>query len=144
MSGLPIRWRAAEPPLLPCAVAAWGHAAALLMDRLLQRPQLTGLQGVVSDVGVVVLGAATELPWVDGVVYFGRHPEAPGVLLPTALLPDLPIELFARLVRSHTPDVPALVAPMEAGQLQIWSVAAARPLARPELKAARAALGVTR
>ena len=41
---------------------------------------------------VVVLGATEALPWVDGVNYLGRDPDAPRLLLPTMLRPAVAVD----------------------------------------------------
>lgn len=127
MTQLPIGWLPAEPPLQPCAVAAVGESALRLLAWLAVRENLGGLQGVAGADAVVVLGDAAALPWVDGVVYLGRHPQAPSVLWPTTQMPDLPVELVDRAfcARVAETDLPVAVLP-DAGVLV--PLAAARPL----------------
>jgi hypothetical protein len=43
------------------------------------------------------------LPWVDGAVYLGHDPEAPRLLVPTALAPDLPYGLVERALFARIP-----------------------------------------
>jgi hypothetical protein len=51
---------------------------------------------------LVILGAETALPWVDGVVYLGHDAEAPSLLFPTSLEPSVPAALLERsLTATH-------------------------------------------
>jgi hypothetical protein len=108
---LPLRWRVREPPLEPAAAAATGEAARALAERLLEWPdeRLGGLRGVAGEAVLVVVGDA--LPWVDGVQYLGRDAEAPGLFLPTTLVPAVPLPLVERAVmlRRRTPVTPMAV-----------------------------------
>jgi hypothetical protein len=87
-------------PLVSCAALALNDAAVLLARRLLllTDEQLHGLRGATSTRLVLVLGSADALPWVDGIAYFGRDPLAPSLLLPTALTPNLPLQLVERAI----------------------------------------------
>jgi MoxR-vWA-beta-propeller ternary system protein len=108
---LPLRWRVREPPLEAAAAAATGEAARALAERLLALPdeRLAALSGVAGAEVLVVTGE--DLPWVDGVQYLGRDPEAPGLLLPTTLSPAVPLPLVERAVmlRRRTPVTPMAV-----------------------------------
>jgi hypothetical protein len=128
MSGgpvIPVGFRARSEPLVPAAAAAAGAVARRLAARLLAHGDdaLAKLAGVArggAEPVLVVLGEAADLPWVDGVLYLGRDPRAPALLVPTLLEPDVPIELVARAVVRRAsavgpspfallPDVPAIV-----------------------------------
>src|SRR5579871_6188987 len=115
--GIPVAFRPRAVPLAPVAVAARGEAAAALASRLARRDDaaLGRLSGVSAPGLLLVIGAVEELPWVDGVVYLGRDPAAPSLLLPTALEPDVPAPLFERAVlaraRSAAPPIAVLVDP---------------------------------
>ena len=69
------------------------------MRRLARRCLARGVQGLagVAGEGVLIL-LGTDLPWADGAVYLGRDPRAPGLLLPTLLSPDVPLDLLERAV----------------------------------------------
>jgi hypothetical protein len=120
------------------AVAGVGPVARALCQSLLGRP-LGGLSGVVGEAGgrrvVVILGEEARLPWVDGVVYLGRDPEAPGVLLPTRQRPALPVDLFARGVRLRLPESGWPAAVLADAGLFV-PTGAARALGRDQLQAA--------
>jgi len=107
---LPLRWQVREPPLEPVAAAATGPAARALARRLMaMSPERLGaLSGVAGGELLLVLGAGKDLPWVDGVQYLGRDPEAPGLLLPTALRPAVPLPLVERaaMLRRRTAPMP--------------------------------------
>jgi hypothetical protein len=84
-----LAWRPREVPLVPCAAIGLGPVARALGRRLaaLDDAALGALAGVA---GAGVLVAIGDAPWVDGVVYLGRDPAAPRLLLPTALAPAIP------------------------------------------------------
>jgi hypothetical protein len=90
---------------------------------------------VAADGVLVVVGASSELPWVDGVQYLGRDPRAPRLLLPTALEPaGMPIEVFEQAILAHAerlaPPLAVLALPP-----RVLSVAAALPIVRARLEA---------
>ncbi len=97
-SNLELTWVEREPPLAPCAVAAWGETSHALAQRLLQRDdaQLARLSAVAGDSLLVVVAEGTELPWIDGVRYLGRDPDAPALYTPTTLRPSAPAPLVER------------------------------------------------
>jgi hypothetical protein len=130
-------WTPREEPLVPRAVAAAGAALERLIDRLRQLPgdRLSRLEGVVGEDLLVVLGAADDLPWVDGVVYLGRSEQAPSLLLPTAVSPSIPESLLDRAVRLRAGSMPPPLAVLPDRAL-VASVAAARPLTAEAVAAA--------
>ncbi len=138
---LPVAFRPRAAPLVPVAVAACGAAAFALAARLAERDDaaLARLSGVGGEGLLVVIGEAADLPWVDGVVYLGRDPGAPALLLPTALEPDVPAPLFERAILAHAsgapPPVAVIVGPAGAGPL-LAGTGGARPIRRGELLAA--------
>jgi len=91
-----INWKPRLEPLSPCAVGARGNSAFALAKRLLDLSddELARLTGIAASELLVVLGPAESLPWVDGVVYFGRSEASSSLLLPTAYAPDVPLALF--------------------------------------------------
>lgn len=137
MSGLEVRFAPREPPLAPCAVVATGEAARALVARLRVRSDLRGLRGVAGEDAVVLLGEAEALPWVEGVRYLGRDPQAPGLLLPTTLAPELPpavlLRALARLV--GPPELPVAVLAGQPGPLRLVPLGGAMPLDAAALEA---------
>src|SRR5687767_9313735 len=95
---LSLEWRKRAEPLAPCAALGLGAAASRLLARLLlaDDEQLGRLRGVGSGGLIVLLGAEADLPWVDGIRYFGRDAAAPDLLLPTRYEPTVPVPLLAR------------------------------------------------
>jgi hypothetical protein len=95
---------------VPIALAIARCRAPALLDRWRRDPgDLQALQGLGARSSLLLFGDAEALPWVDGAVYLGRHPEAPRLLVPTALVPDVPYgllerALFARLPRAREPS----------------------------------------
>jgi hypothetical protein len=98
-------WGPRAEPLAPAAVVGLGPVAARLGRRLLALgpEQRAPLEAVAGAELLVVLGPREALPWVDGVRYLGRSPEAPGALLPTSLAPDLPEALLVRALGRRCP-----------------------------------------
>lgn len=94
-----VTWSDREPPLAACAIAACGDVARDLARHLLEldRTAMGRLSGVAGKNTLVLLGEETTLPWVDGVLYLGRDPLAPALLLPTRIEPAVPAaNLFER------------------------------------------------
>jgi hypothetical protein len=130
----PLQLRARSQPLSPRAAVAEGTAALLLAQRLLalSDPDLARLSGVAAPGLLAVLGAADDLPWVDGVRYLGADPGAPGLLLQTTLAFDLPAALVERALRAQAPPgagpLALLLAP-----LRLLPLGEARPIDRTRL-----------
>lgn len=110
---IPVRWEPREPPLEPRAVAGWGDVAAALLARLARcgDERLARLTGVAGDGVVVVLGAAEDLPWVDGAIWLGADPEVELLLVPTALRCDVPATWLARRLGGVAGPGPVAVLP---------------------------------
>ncbi len=142
-----VAWIPRDEPLAPIAVAARGGAARALAARLARSDDATlaRLRGVAGPSLLIALGEGDALPWVDGVVYLGRDPGAPSLLVPTALAPDVPIALLERALLGRGEgiaapiavlvDPPALVGvgaarPIERARLGAWIAANAAPAAR--------------
>jgi hypothetical protein len=141
MSGpLTLAWGPRARPLEPTAVFAAGPAAAALLRRLGQRSEeaLGALRGVAAAPGsalpfVLVLGEAALLPWADGVLYLGRDPAAPSLLLPTAASPLVPLALVERALLQRAPAQPPPLAVLPAPWGLVVPVGEARPLSRARL-----------
>jgi len=114
-----LRWSPRAHPLEPAGVAASGAAARALARRLLGAPpeRLAGLRGCLetSRPLLLLLGEAALLPWVDGVVYLGREPRAPTLLVPTTLTADVPPDLLLRAARRRLQGGVAAILPAPSG-----------------------------
>jgi len=90
-------------PLVPEAALGLSGSGRALGKRLLDLPdeQLGQLRAVAGAEALLVLGNATDLPWCDGIAYFGREPDEPGLLLPCASSPALPAPLLARALEQR-------------------------------------------
>lgn len=153
---LPVALVPREPPLPASAAVATGAAATALAQRLLAESDqaLAALRGLAGDRLLAVLGDERDLPWVDGVLYLGADPDAPRLLLPTALAPSVGVALYETAVLRHltvaataspaarglstaqfalltAPPIAVLPPPHDA----IFSVATAAPISRPRLVA---------
>jgi hypothetical protein len=131
-----VSFRPRVTPLAPLAAAARGPAAELLADRLRRRDDaaLGRLAGVAGPGLLVVIGAEQDLPWVDGIVYLGKDPGAPSLLLPTTIEPDVPAPLFERAMIAQAGDgAPPLAVLIDPPA--IVGTGAARPIRRAELSA---------
>ena len=133
-------WIPREPPLPPRVVVAEADAAFRLVDRLLRWTDdaLTRVEGVAAAPTadprqLIALRASVDLPWADGVRYFGEAAEAPGVYLPTVRRPSGPIELLTAALRRQAPPGPIVWMP----DGRIVPLASARPLDRETLTAWR-------
>ncbi|NUO49050.1 MAG: hypothetical protein HOV80_09365 [Polyangiaceae bacterium] len=131
-----LSWRARRDPLEPRAVCAVGRAARALAAAALARSDeaLGALCGVASEDAIVLLGDSEALPWADGVGYLGVDPEAPSLLVPTALAPSIPLALLERAALRIAETAPIAVL-LSANQF--LAVGSARPVARAALEAAR-------
>jgi hypothetical protein len=70
-----------EPPLPIAGAAGIGAVADALLAAVRAAPDPSRWVGVAGDGVVVIVGDA--IPWVDGAIWLGRDPAAPGLLLPT-------------------------------------------------------------
>jgi hypothetical protein len=129
-----VTWHPRETPLPAVAAVAVGSHSQALARRLLEytEERLAALRGAATADAIVVLGPEDHLPWADGVVYLGREPAAPGLLVPTHSTPDVPIALLEAAVLRRIDGPPVAVVP-EAGRL--IAVGAARPIDRAVLAA---------
>jgi hypothetical protein len=124
-------------PLPISALLATGAAALALQIKLIQLLQAQDSrclrwQGLGGLGWIVVLGE--DLPWVNGLIYLGKDPQAPQLLFPTHLQPHIHPVLLARafqaqgllaLIPDEIPGGPALIPlgnarPLALGPLQAW------------------------
>lgn len=106
-----VEWVAREHALPPSAVVGTGAVARELGRRLaaLEDAQLGALRAVAGADILLVLGDRHALPWVNGVVYLGRDPHAPGLLLPTTLAPTIASAVLATAVEARANASPVAV-----------------------------------
>ncbi|MFS8071489.1 MAG: hypothetical protein ACMG6S_34395, partial [Byssovorax sp.] len=95
---------------------------------------LARLTGVAGPSLLIALGDGDALPWVDGVVYLGRDPRAPSLLVPTALAPNVPVALLERALLGRGEALAALLAVL-VDPPALVGVGAARPIERAALTA---------
>lgn len=127
-----VEWRPRLEPLLPRAVVGFGPVAQRLVARLLADVEaIKGLEGLSGADVIVVLGPSEQLPWVDGVRYYGRDPKAPELYLPTTLTPTVPVELYAKTIDGPRP---LLIEPREQ---RAFPLGGALALSVPQLRAWR-------
>ncbi|MBL8914866.1 MAG: hypothetical protein JNM17_29445, partial [Archangium sp.] len=79
------RW----PPLEPLFALTRGAATRALITKLSDTNALKGIRGLVAGKDTLAL-TATELPWVDGIEYFGRDGTSAFLLIPTTHVPKIP------------------------------------------------------
>jgi hypothetical protein len=134
VSALALRPRAEA--LVPVAAVAEKRAARALARRLLARDDaaLARLAGLAAPGLLLVLGAADDLPWANGVQYLGRDPDAPALLLPTTLAPAAPLALVERALLARAGAASAPLAVLFA-PLRLVPLGGARPVERARLTA---------
>ena len=129
-----IKWHFREQPRIPAAVVGFGDVAKDLARKLLASDQAKwpSLKGVAAADGIILLGEAASLPWVDGVSYLGSDERAPHLLLPTNREPNVPLDLLqqALIERSSFPPTLALIETRNT----VVSLALARELSRDVLR----------
>jgi hypothetical protein len=121
-----------RPDILdPIAVVGSGPVAVALAQRLLRLADeaLHELRGAAGDDVLVVLGATDALPWVDGVNYLGRDPNAPRLLLPTTIRPAIAADAFERAIARHAAALPGPWAVLPDAR-RVFSVMHAGPIDR--------------
>jgi hypothetical protein len=131
-----VRWITREAPLDARAVAAFGDVARTLARRLVQLDdhQLARITGVAGRDVIALAGASSSLPWIDGLHWLGRDVDAPSLLLPTALRPDIGVALFERCISLRKPlRAPLAVVPVGTG-LRVVSLSEALPVLRVRLE----------
>jgi hypothetical protein len=124
----------------PVAVAGLGPAARALANRLLRLTdeQLRELRGAAGDNLLIVLGETSSLPWADGVAYLGRDPDAPRLLVPTMVRPDIGLDVFERAIARQAAALSSTVSSpwaVLASPPQMFSAAHAAAIERDRLHA---------
>lgn len=90
------RW----PPLEPLFAVTRGAATRALITKL----NFTKVRGLVSGNDTLAI-TASELPWVDGIEYFGRDGASAFLLVPTTHVPTIPTAWLERRYRSEQPSL---------------------------------------
>lgn len=124
MSGVPAlawAWRERAVAQPPRAAVAWDAVARRLHQRLQQLPsaQAGRLQATANARVLVVLGAESDLPWVEGVQYAAHHEQAPALWLPTRYEPEVAIDLLARALLDKEARCPLLLWPEPAALIPL-------------------------
>ena len=121
--------------LEPVAVAGLGGAARALATRLLRLTdaELRALRGACGADLLIVLGETSALPWSDGVTYLGRDHDAPRLLLPTAVRPDIALDVFERVMARRAAALPGPWAVIFSPP-RLFSVARAAAVERDRLR----------
>jgi hypothetical protein len=129
MTGFSPRFLPRERPLVPVAVAIPRARVRRLLDRWQRDTRgLEALRAVGASSCLILSseGDAEALPWVDGACYLGRDPQAPRLLVPTALCPDIPYGLFERALFARSPAARAPAA-LLLDPLRLVDAASPRP-----------------
>lgn len=136
LANVALEWTLRPEPLAPVAMVALGTVAPLLARRLLALDDagLARLHGVTGDGVLLILGEATTLPWVPGVLYLGREPEAASLLLPTTHTVSVPAALLERALLQRFPLLGSPLAVLPESR-QVLSAYLARPISRKLLRA---------
>ena len=130
-----IHWTQRETVLAPVAVAAVGDRARALARRVLRDDfacPMERLRGAATDEALVLLGEAPDLPWVDGAVYLGKDGQAGSLLVPTAMVPSVPIDALERSLLGRFAGIapPIVVLPVHG---LVFSAAPALPLGKNQI-----------
>lgn len=134
MEKVAFQWQPRTIPLRPTALVAIGPVAYALATKLLSRPDaLPRLRGVAGPELLAIVGDEAVLPWVDGVQYLGHDADAPSLLLPTQLIPSVPVGLVERALQRTYPSVRPPLAVLPQSQ-RLVSLVAARPIDRAQLE----------
>lgn len=109
----PLDWRTRARNLQPAGMVAFGAVARSLVRALAARPtdRLEGLRAVATADLLVVLGEDARLPWADGVRYCAAEPDAPGLWLPTWLVPAPAPDLLQAALQRRTGNAVVLLWP---------------------------------
>lgn len=104
-----IRLHRRAAPLPVAGALALGEAARAMARRLAARPEacarLAGVEvGVAPHRGIVLVGEALAIPWAPGVIWLGREPDAPALLVPTRLAVAPHAALVVEALRRRTGD----------------------------------------
>ncbi|MCA9520162.1 MAG: hypothetical protein KC609_04295 [Myxococcales bacterium] len=111
MTRLVLEWKPRPDPLAPLAALAEGDVTPRLRARLSRfgDEALTHVAGAQGDDWLCVIAERPRLPWVEGIQYLGRDPDASALLLPTTHRPNIPVALLQRiLIHRFSQSLPPL------------------------------------
>lgn len=113
-----LAWCDEPAPPAPLGMVAVADTARRLLAALAALPgrDTPGetLQVSASDGLLLVTGAETQLPWIDGACYIAPREDAPTLWLPTTQRPAMALDLLARAVERQHGASPALLLPAPA------------------------------
>jgi len=124
-----IVWRPRVVPLEPVVAVADGEVARAAVKGLLERRDLGAAQLVVTGAPGLfcVAGPSDNLPWVDGIRYFGVDERAPHLRLPTREVTSVHPGVLQNAILRAYPDAgsPMVVDNMNS---RVLSLAPAKPV----------------
>lgn len=111
---LEFTWQPRVTPLIASAVFIPTDKIQTALQRLMQldAEHLATLEGVICELGMVILGEQNALPWVDGCVYLAMDKQAPHLYISTLFEPSLPLALLDKAVYKKWGQVVALLPEM--------------------------------
>lgn len=106
-----IAWHHDPEPPLPQGVVGVGACSRRLLDVVegIAPADRAGLLATANADVLILTGAATRLPWCDGVEYIAPRAEAPALWLPTNQRPVIALDLLERALRRQHPQQPLLM-----------------------------------
>lgn len=131
-----IRWRPRTNPLTAKGILIRRSQRVMAIKKLLSLKDdiLQQLRGSANDSVILLLGETDLLPWLPGVAYLGKDPQAPHLWLPTTLEPTLPIDLLESAFCRAYGNQHLVINPWEK---KCYSVSEMLPLLRNNLEALR-------
>jgi len=106
-------WTERSEALAPAGMVTAGTVTRRLQTRLsaLDGPALARLSVVATRDLLVLMGAADDLPWVNGARYCAPEPAAHSLWVPTNMAPVLPADLIRRSMTGRAGDGALLLWP---------------------------------
>lgn len=91
MKKIRFKWINRKHPLIPTALTAKGETALRLLEKIsdLDDETISKLKGGAFENLIFITGENDNLPWTDGVSYYGYDPDTNNLLLPSHSKPDL-------------------------------------------------------
>lgn len=106
-----VAWEACTDAPRPAGLVVAGPLMAVALSQLRQRgaDQLRQLSAVATRDLLVLIGADTALPWLDGARYCAPSPHARNLWIPTHLTPQLPTDLIESSLIERAGSSPVLL-----------------------------------